>query len=81
MGGHSDLPLFEDVAIAKALRGRLVRLRARAISDPRRYLEEGWLSRGAQNLLLLAKYCMGTPPEQLAESYYRRNPTPEKSTA
>ena len=72
IGGYREIELFEDVEMARALKGKLKMLRSRAISDPRRYLEEGWLVRGACNLMILTKYFIGVPPDQLARSYYRQ---------
>lgn len=71
-GGYPDIPLMEDVAIARALRGRLTVLGATASTSARRYLSQGWLRRGALNLSLLARYLTGTPPERLARAYTRR---------
>lgn len=69
VGGYPDVPLMEDVAIARALRGRLVALPARVTTSAARYREAGWLARGARNLVLLARYFAGEDPESLALRY------------
>ena len=63
---------MEDVALARALRGRLAPLNATATTSAERYAREGWLRRGARNLLTLARYFLGASPESLAKSYDRR---------
>lgn len=72
VGGVPDLPLMEDVALARALRGRLRMLPATARTSARRYEAEGWLGRGARNLLTLARYLLGADPARLAERYAPR---------
>ncbi|KAF0676770.1 glycoprotein 3-alpha-L-fucosyltransferase [Profundibacterium mesophilum KAUST100406-0324] len=71
-GGVPQLPLMEDVALARALRGRLVRLRGTASTDARRYVEGGWTRRGARNLWTLTRYLAGADPARLAKRYERR---------
>lgn len=71
VGGYVDIPLMEDVAIARALRGRMIALPAIAWTSPDRYQAEGWLRRGGRNLLTLTRYMMGADPERLARSYSR----------
>ncbi|MCP3972154.1 MAG: glycosyltransferase [Rhodobacteraceae bacterium] len=71
VGGYRDIPLMEDVAIARALRGRLRQIPATALTSPERYRRQGWLRRGARNLLTLARYLWGTDPEKLAGRYLR----------
>lgn len=69
IGGYPDLPLMEDVALARALRGRLKPLNIEARTSAARYERDGWLNRGARNLVLLTRYFLGADPAQLAESY------------
>lgn len=69
VGGYPDMPLMEDVALARALRGRLVALPATATTSWERYEKAGWVRRGARNLLTLLRYFLGASPERLAESY------------
>lgn len=70
VGGYADQPLMEDVAIARALAGRLVALPVDARTSAARYEAEGWLRRGGRNLATLLRYRMGAHPETLARRYY-----------
>lgn len=72
VGGYPDLPLMEDVALARALRGRLRPLGHIAVTSADRYVAEGWVRRGAKNLWCLTRYGLGTDPETLARAYRRR---------
>jgi hypothetical protein len=71
VGGMPDMPLMEDVAMARALRGRLVALDAEAATSAARYEKGGWIRRGARNLWTLMRYLMGADPEALAKAYRR----------
>ena len=68
-GGYPDIPLMEDVAIARRLRRRLTGLPLRATTSAARFARDGWLRRGAGNLLLLIRYFAGTPPALLRRMY------------
>lgn len=70
-GGYPDLPLMEDVALARRLGARLSALPATAITSAAKYQRQGWLRRGARNLTTLARYFAGADPEALARSYRR----------
>ncbi len=72
-GGYPDIPLMEDVAIARALKGRLSSLPVSATTDAEKYLREGWLRRGGRNLTRQFRYLLGADPEALAKSYDRRH--------
>ncbi|UWR38676.1 TIGR04283 family arsenosugar biosynthesis glycosyltransferase [Sulfitobacter sp. W074] len=71
VGGYPDQPLMEDVALARALRGRLARLEGIAVTSAEKYRRQGWLRRGGRNLWTLMRYAMGTSPDALAVSYRR----------
>ncbi|MFV2003233.1 MAG: glycosyl transferase, partial [Paracoccaceae bacterium] len=71
LGGYRDISLMEDVAMSRALRGRLVMLPAAALTSAHSYQRDGWLRRGAGNLWLLARYFAGADPEKLARRYRR----------
>ncbi|MEH6646879.1 TIGR04283 family arsenosugar biosynthesis glycosyltransferase [Sulfitobacter sp.] len=71
VGGFPDQPLMEDVALARALRGKLVALDAVAVTSAAKYRRQGWLRRGGLNLWTLLRYATGTPPERLARAYNR----------
>ena len=68
VGGHPDQPLMEDVALSRALRGRMQLLNAKAVTSAKKY-KGNWFKRGGKNLVLLVRYFMGTSPEKLARSY------------
>ncbi len=70
VGGYLDIALMEDVAMARALKGKLVLLAADASTDPQRY-QNGWYRRGIRNMWTLARYYCGASPDRLAE-YYKR---------
>ncbi|MEQ5827351.1 TIGR04283 family arsenosugar biosynthesis glycosyltransferase [Sulfitobacter sp. NFXS29] len=71
VGGYPDQLLMEDVALARALRGRLARLEGIAVTSAEKYRRQGWLRRGGRNLWTLMRYAMGASPNALAESYRR----------
>lgn len=71
VGGYADQPLMEDVAMARSLRGRMVRLDAVAVTSGAKYRQQGWVRRGARNLWTLMRYAGGVSPERLVQSYRR----------
>ncbi len=71
VGGVPDLPLMEDVALARTLRGRLRMLEGTVTTSASRYEKEGWIRRGARNLWTLFRYFAGRDPETLAKDYRR----------
>ncbi|MEL6620663.1 MAG: TIGR04283 family arsenosugar biosynthesis glycosyltransferase [Pseudomonadota bacterium] len=71
VGGYPDIPLMEDVALARALRGQLKPLDAVAVTSADKYRRQGWLRRGTRNLWTLARFFAGTDPETLAAAYRR----------
>lgn len=73
MGGYQAIPIMEDVAMARQLKGRLEMLDCEAITDPIRYLEDGWFNRGRRNLFLLLRFLSGASPQSLASDYQGRN--------
>lgn len=73
-GGYPEIPLMEDVALARRLgRRRLARIGADAVTSGARYRRGGWLRRGARNLATLALYFLGMRPDRLAR-FYGRSP-------
>lgn len=71
VGGYADIPLMEDVALVRALRGQMRRIDAVAVTSADKYVRQGWLRRGARNLLTLIRYRAGWDPELLARRYRR----------
>lgn len=70
-GGYRDIPLMEDVAIARRLGRGLRPLHHPAKTSASRYISEGWLRRGWLNLTTLVLYLFGRDPEGLAGRYNR----------
>ncbi|MBC7132759.1 MAG: TIGR04283 family arsenosugar biosynthesis glycosyltransferase [Roseovarius sp.] len=70
-GGYPDIPLMEDVALARALKGRITLLPLSVRTSAARFAREGWLRRGTRNLWLLLRYLCGADPVRLAERYRR----------
>ncbi len=71
IGGFTDIPLMEDIALARALRGRLRALPTTARTSAERYLQRGWFRRGSRNLGILIQYLLGADPERLSRTYLR----------
>jgi len=71
VGGYPEIPLMEDVALVRELRGIThVRLANAAVRvSPRRWKADGPIRRTLKNWLLLARYLVGTAPERLARDY------------
>lgn len=71
VGGYPDQPLMEDVALARALRGRLRPMAVVAVTSGEKFRRQGWLRRGGRNLWTLVRWAAGVDPNRLAESYRR----------
>ncbi|TCK99459.1 hypothetical protein BXY66_3963 [Shimia isoporae] len=69
VGGYSNIPLMEDVSMARSLRGKLSGLSHLAVTSAEKYRAQGWMKRGARNLWTLVRYFVGVSPERLAQSY------------
>jgi rSAM/selenodomain-associated transferase 2 len=70
-GGYMDIPLMEDVALARKLRGQLKPLPIIATTRSERYIKDGWFTRARKNLGTLLMYFSGVSPEKLAKRYRR----------
>jgi len=70
-GGFPDSPLFEEVALIKAVRrqGRYVEIPVPIGVSPRRWERDGWLRRTVENRLLATGYMLGVSPQTLARRY------------
>lgn len=68
VGGYPDLPLMEDVAMVRRLRGRcrLVRLPAPVLTSGRRYRQRGILRTWLTHAVLISLYGVGVSPVRLA---------------
>jgi len=70
VGGYRDIPLMEDVDLARRL-PRMTGLPITARTSAARYVREGWLRRGTRNLVLLLRFLTGADPHVLAQAYRR----------
>lgn len=70
VGGYEDIPLFEDVAIVRAIgRNRLARIGTPITTSADKYERAGYFRRGWSNLKLLRRYFKGESPDTLAKAY------------
>ena len=70
-GGMPDVPLMEDVVLARQLKNKLRGLSATAETSAKRYLQDGWVRRITRNLGTLLRFKLGASPEQLVKRYNR----------
>lgn len=73
VGGVPEIPLMEDVALARALKGRLAPVGAAVTTSAERYQREGWVRRSVKNGWQLARYLAGADPARLARTYEARD--------
>ena len=71
-GGYRPLPLMEDVDLVRRL-GRVLLLRADAVTSAERWRRDGWFRRSARNLLCLGLYSAGMSAERVARVYSGRS--------
>ncbi|MEM7521272.1 MAG: TIGR04283 family arsenosugar biosynthesis glycosyltransferase [Pseudomonadota bacterium] len=71
VGGYRDIPLMEDVALARALRGKMRGLPGIAVTSAAKYVSQGWFRRGSRNLWTLLRYFLGADTGQLGVQYRR----------
>lgn len=71
VGGHPNIPLMEDVAIAKSLRGQLKPIPVVITTSAEKYSTNGWIRQSVRNFITLMRYKTGTSPENLVQSYNR----------
>jgi hypothetical protein len=72
IGGFPEIPLMEDVEMARALHqaGRLVRVPLRLQTSSRRFLERGPLRQSLQSFWLMIRYLyLGATPDEIARRY------------
>lgn len=72
VGGFPDIPLLEDVEMARALHevGKLVRIPLRVATSSRRFQERGVLRQLLQDIWLETRYlCLGATAEDIARCY------------
>lgn len=70
VGGYADIPLMEDVELARRLgRAQLEPIGATMIASARRYGRDGYWRRPLRNLVCLLLYFAGVPPRRIAKLY------------
>ncbi len=71
VGGFPEIPIMEDVAMVRALRGRtrIERLEAPLLVSPRRWERQGPYRTWLRNLLLITAYHAGVSPTRMARWY------------
>jgi rSAM/selenodomain-associated transferase 2 len=70
IGGFSDIPIMEDVEMARRLgRSRLRYLEVPAVTSAARYRRDGYLKRMGRNLVCLSLYFAGVSPERIRKIY------------
>ena len=72
--GYRPLPLMEDVDILRRLPPPIM-LTTRATTSAERWRRDGWWTRSARNLLILALWRAGVSEARLASLYDRSRPT------
>lgn len=74
LGGYRDLPLMEDIDFMRRMKenGRLLKSQSVVITSARRWEQDGWMRRSAQNAGLAMRFLAGASPAQLAQRYYGR---------
>lgn len=71
VGGYADVPLMEDVAMSRALKGKLRGLPVTAVTGAEKFVAQGWMRRGARNLWTLVRFFAGADAQGLAAEYRR----------
>lgn len=69
IGGFPDIPLMEDVAIAKKLGKRLAPINITITTSAEKYVAQGWFKRSTKNFAILVRYKLGADPAKLAKEY------------
>lgn len=72
IGGYPSIPLMEDVAISRKLRGNLRALPIDITTRADKYQRDGWWRRSFANFRILLRYLAGADPEKLADEYYAK---------
>jgi hypothetical protein len=69
VGGFADMPLMEDVDMARRLKGRLTLLNAHVITAADRYRRDGYARRLLKNWGCMTRYLLGASPDALRDRY------------
>lgn len=77
VGGFKDLPIMEDIDLARRLgRRRLAMLKARAVASAASYRRDGYLLRAMRNQVCHALYSAGLPIGMIARLYAKIETVP-----
>ncbi len=71
INGHPGIPIMEDVAIARKLRGKLQVLDATITTSAEKYVKRGWFRQSLMNFMFLTRYLAGADPNRIAAKYNR----------
>jgi rSAM/selenodomain-associated transferase 2 len=73
IGGYRDIPLMEDVDIIRRLKreGKVELLEKCAVTNDRRWVNNGWLRASVMNQMIMLMYKLGVDPHTLKKIYYR----------
>ena len=71
LGGFPKIPLMEDIALARQLKGKTKPLDILANTSAEKYHKNGWLRQSVSNFFLLIQYLLGKDPHQLCKIYYK----------
>ena len=69
--GFPKIPIMEDIALARQLKGKIKPLDIVAKTSAEKYHKNGWLRQSVFNFFLLIQYLFGKDPNQLFKVYYR----------
>lgn len=71
IGGYPNLPLMEDVVIAKLLKQKIQSIPVTIKTSASKYQRDGWLKTSIRNITFLIKFKLGADPHKLAKLYNR----------
>ena len=72
VGGFPDWPLFEDVAIVRALgRNRLRRMPGKVATCAERFEKHGYFKNWLRNISFITRFTFGGDPVKLAKAYHK----------
>ena len=70
LGGFPEIPLMEDIALARKLKGEIKSLGILAHTSAEKYHKNGWIRQSVLNFFLFFQYLLGKDPNQLFKVYY-----------
>jgi len=77
VGGYKDLPILEDIDLARRLgRRRLAMLDATAVTSAERYRRDGYILRSLRSQVCHALFRVGLPVSMIARLYGKMETAP-----